>query len=129
LSSITPQLIEPRGAAPKRLHCGAVPALERLSLFSVPLTELADRMIPADVAWGREALTIEDRINTTVDAHERSSLVQQFLLERAPPVRKPRRCGSSDPRAPLAIRRASPRFVLGTWEGTSSGQPGNGTIT
>jgi AraC-like DNA-binding protein len=47
--------------------------------FGVPVRAFADSTVCASDLWGREALIVEERINTVRTAAERSRLVQTFL--------------------------------------------------
>ncbi|MEZ5289804.1 MAG: helix-turn-helix domain-containing protein [Vicinamibacterales bacterium] len=50
--------------------------------LDLPLSELADREVPAGEIWGRAASTLEARLAEASDASRGSTLVQDFLLER-----------------------------------------------
>ncbi len=50
--------------------------------FSEPLTELADRLTPAEEVWGREVTTLLESMADASSLRSRSELVQGFLIRR-----------------------------------------------
>jgi len=59
-----------------------------LHFLPMPVSELADRVIPAEDVWGRGVLELEERLAVARSLDERVSWVQRFLLERLRPRRE-----------------------------------------
>ncbi|HSR42398.1 MAG TPA: helix-turn-helix transcriptional regulator [Longimicrobiales bacterium] len=59
-----------------------------LHFLPMPVSELADRVVPAEDVWGRAVLDLEERLAAARGLEERVSWVQRFLLERLRPQRE-----------------------------------------
>lgn len=57
--------------------------------LAVPVSELADRVVPADELWGGAARELEERLATASEVRERVSRVEAFLLARLERDRRP----------------------------------------
>jgi len=48
--------------------------------FRPPVSEVADRQVPTEALWGREALELEEQLSEAADDRSRVALVERFLL-------------------------------------------------
>lgn len=48
--------------------------------FDLPVSEIADRQVPAELLWGRAALELEERLAEAGSDRARIALVEQFLI-------------------------------------------------